>query len=108
MKHETNFRAAGVTFGKRQGYLAHLCKHSIPDLRFTLKREPRNPHDPNAICVMAHAGGKTMDVGYVPRELAAQVAPVMDNGTFVKIDNYSITGGKGYTYGLGLNIRWYN
>jgi HIRAN domain len=41
-----------------------------------LRREPGNPHDANAIAV--HAGGT--HVGFVPRELAAELAPELDAG----------------------------
>jgi hypothetical protein len=49
---------------------AALGKHLI------LRRDPDNPHDPNAIEVLA--GGR--QIGWVPRELAAELAPEMDAG----------------------------
>jgi hypothetical protein len=47
-----------------------------PGAALELRREPGNPHDANAIAV--HAGG--VHVGFVPRELAAEVAPELDAG----------------------------
>lgn len=46
------------------------------DQQLNLIREPDNPYDPNAIAVyhMAHR------VGYLPRTLAAELAPQMDQG----------------------------
>ena len=44
--------------------------------RLELRRDPENEHDPNAIAVMA--GGA--QVGWVPRELAAELAPELDAG----------------------------
>jgi hypothetical protein len=41
-----------------------------------LRRDPGNPHDANAIAV--HAGG--VHVGFVPRELAVELAPELDAG----------------------------
>jgi hypothetical protein len=41
-----------------------------------LRRDPANEHDPNAIEVLA--GGEL--VGFVPRELAAELAPELDAG----------------------------
>ena len=41
-----------------------------------LRRDPENAHDPNAIEVLA--GGH--QIGWVPRELAAELAPEMDAG----------------------------
>ena len=47
-----------------------------PGCALELRRERNNPHDANAIAV--HAGG--MHVGFVPRELAAELAPELDAG----------------------------
>ena len=47
-----------------------------PGRPLELRREPANPHDANAIAV--HAGGR--HVGFVPRELAAELAPELDAG----------------------------
>jgi HIRAN domain len=43
-----------------------------------LRRDPDNPHDPNAIQVHPSDGGD--QVGWVPRELAAELAPGLDAG----------------------------
>jgi HIRAN domain len=43
-----------------------------------LRRDVGNPHDPNAIAVHAPDGGE--QVGWVPRELAAELAPDLDAG----------------------------
>jgi hypothetical protein len=43
-----------------------------------LRRDPANAHDPNAIAVLTSGGEQ---VGWVPRELAAQIAPELDAGT---------------------------
>jgi hypothetical protein len=47
-----------------------------PGSPLELRRDPGNEHDPNAIAV--HAGGS--QVGWVPRELAAELAPELDAG----------------------------
>jgi hypothetical protein len=47
-----------------------------PGRALELRREPGNPHDANAIAV--HADGA--HVGFVPRELAAELAPELDAG----------------------------
>jgi hypothetical protein len=49
-----------------------------PGARLELRREPDNPHDPNAIQV--HPGDGGDQVGWVPRELAAELAPSLDAG----------------------------
>jgi hypothetical protein len=45
-----------------------------PGSPLELRRDPENEHDPNAIGV--HAGGS--QVGWVPREVAAELAPELD------------------------------
>jgi hypothetical protein len=49
-----------------------------PGARLVLRRDPDNPHDPNAIQVHPSDGGD--QVGWVPRELAAELAPGLDAG----------------------------
>lgn len=48
-----------------------------PGSALHLRRDPANAHDPNAIAVHA-AGGE--QIGWVPRELAADLAPEVDRG----------------------------
>jgi len=47
-----------------------------PGRRLELRRDPANEHDPNAIAVLAGDD----QVGWVPRELAAELAPELDAG----------------------------
>ena len=47
-----------------------------PGSPLELRRQPDNEHDPNAIAV--HAGDA--QVGWVPREVAAELAPELDEG----------------------------
>ena len=49
-----------------------------PGQPLELRRDRANAHDPNAIAVHAEGGAQ---VGWVPRELAAQIAPELDAGT---------------------------
>jgi hypothetical protein len=48
------------------------------DLPAILEREPGNPHDSNAIKVMS--GGS--HIGYIPKEIAADLAVTMDSGVY--------------------------
>jgi hypothetical protein len=50
---------------------------AAPGRPLELRREPDNEHDPNAIAVLA--GGER--IGWVPRELAAEIAPQLDRGS---------------------------
>jgi hypothetical protein len=48
-----------------------------PGSALTLRRDPANEHDPNAIAVMAAGGAQA---GWVPRDVAAAVAAELDAG----------------------------
>ena len=48
-----------------------------PGSALVLRRDPRNEHDPHAIAVLATGGAQ---VGWVPRELAADLAAELDAG----------------------------
>ena len=43
-----------------------------------LVREPSNKHNPNAVAVFSNS----LLIGYLPRNLAAKLAPCIDNGDF--------------------------
>jgi HIRAN domain len=49
---------------------------AAPGRPLELRRDAGNEHDPNAVMVLA--GGE--QVGWVPRELAAEIAPLLDGG----------------------------
>jgi len=48
-----------------------------PGAALTLRREPDNEHDPNAIAVLTAAGVRA---GWVPRDVAAEVVASLDAG----------------------------
>jgi len=73
---ERGLRVCGVA-GAGQHHAEELqADAAAPGERLELRRVPDNPHDPNAIAV--HAGEE--QVGWVPRELAAELAPQLDDG----------------------------
>lgn len=86
----------GVTFENRQYTLQRM--HGTEVMR--LEPEPDNLYDPNAIAVKVafppEAGGGIYHVGYVPKELAAVIAPKLD-GEPVMVERFDLTGG-GYSY----------
>ena len=68
------FKLVGVTVEDAQ---ENIKKFGCEDIgSFALVREPNNPHDPNAIRVEL-AG---LYLGYVPRDIAKDLAPQMDAG----------------------------
>ncbi|MBD0280853.1 MAG: HIRAN domain-containing protein [Thermoleophilaceae bacterium] len=70
-------RVAGVA-GAGQHHTAALESEDVgPGRRLELRRQPENAHDPNAIAVHAAGGDQ---VGWVPRDLAEELAQELDAG----------------------------
>ena len=67
---------AGVAGAGRHHAAALASDALAPGSPLVLRRDADNPHDPNAIAVLA--GG--VQAGWVPRELAAELAPDLDAG----------------------------
>ena len=68
-------KLAGVSFGNAQDNIKTFAK---PDIRwFAMVREPGNQHDPNAIRVALFG---EFFMGYIPKDIAAHLAPLMDAG----------------------------
>jgi hypothetical protein len=78
-------RVAGVTFDNRDGTPRQpFIRRVKKDDRLTLAREPENPFDPNAIAVRwEDPAGDVRQLGYVPRALAAVLAPLVDEGATI-------------------------
>jgi hypothetical protein len=97
-------RLAGVTRGNedRQKNIKTFGCEDIGS--YALVREPKNPHDPNAIRV--EVAGCLL--GYVPRGHAKDLAPLMDRGKqfiafFVSRNEHPFHG----TVGLTVRIEEY-
>ena len=69
-------RVAGVAGAARHHAEALASDAAAPGRPLELRRDPANPHDPNAIAV--HAGG--VQVGWVPRAIAEALAPALHAG----------------------------
>ena len=74
---ERGLRVSGVAGTQFRPRRAGLRRTSPRAARSTLRREPANQHDANAIAV---ARRRRAHVGFVPRELAAELAPELDAG----------------------------
>ena len=68
-------RLSGVTFDDCQDNIKEWGCRDIGT--YALVREPKNPHDPNAVRISLFG---IHDMGYLPRSVAQEVAPLMDEG----------------------------
>ena len=71
-------RIAGVAGAARHHSEALASDEVAPGRALRLRRDPENPHDPHAIAVHPAGGGD--QIGWVPRELAAELAGDLDAG----------------------------
>lgn len=74
---ERGLRAASVAGAANHHADALASEGAAPGRPLTLRRDAANPHDPNAIAVHVEGGEQ---LGWVPRELAAEIAPDLDAG----------------------------
>jgi hypothetical protein len=75
---EHGLRVAGVA-GAREHHAEAVESEDVgPGRALELRRDPANEHDPNAIAVHAANGGA--QVGWVPREIAVELAADLDEG----------------------------
>ena len=70
-------RIAGVRGAARHHAAALVSDGAAPGRALTLRRDAGNVHDANAIAVATRDGAQ---LGFVPRELAAELAPELDAG----------------------------
>lgn len=89
-------KVAGVTFENRQSYV-RMCYQGQ---KLELVRDKYNAYDRNAIAV--YAGNN--QVGFISKELAADLAPRIDNGTVYECYVESVTGGGDKVYGLNIKL----
>ncbi|MBR1373716.1 HIRAN domain-containing protein [bacterium] len=102
-------KVSGVTFGNRQTALKRLEMHirKGAEVKTTLQREADNKTDKNAIKVLVSVNGSAAyHLGYIPAELAAVLAPLMDKIGEIKAHLYNIVGGYDTrsTYGARLAL----
>jgi hypothetical protein len=71
-------RVVGVAGAGQHHAAALVTDAAEPGRRLELRRDLGNPHDENAIAVHGDGGGEQL--GWVPREVAAELAPELDEG----------------------------
>jgi len=70
-------RVAGVAGAARHHAEALASDAAAPGAPLSLRRDPGNEHDPHAIAVDT---ADALQLGWVPRDLAAELAPLIDAG----------------------------
>ena len=73
MIKNVKLKVVGVTFEGRQEIIKQLCHMD----NITIRREPTNRFDTNAIAVFTEKG----QIGYIGKDYATILAPMMDAGT---------------------------
>ena len=87
-------QAVGVTFGRRQEALRRLSRYPADMTALGLVQEPGNAHDPHAVAVVASVRGLgSVTVGYLPRRVAAILAPLMDRGQALRVCGWTTAEG---------------
>ena len=74
---QAGLRVAHVAGAGRHHAAALQSAAAAPGSTLLLRRDPGNEHDPNAIAVHTQ---RDEALGFVPRELAAELAPQLDRG----------------------------
>ena len=99
-------KIVGVSFenengSSRQDLITEL--DSVP-CSLELRRIFDNPHDENAIAVIDPKGRQ---LGYLSRNIAEQMAPIIDSGLIVQANAVQVTGGWPLHYGVNIQIHYY-
>lgn len=92
---------------RRQDTLEKLAGVNPADISVKLKREPHNAHDSNAVAVYAALkDNRVFFIGYLPKAVAAVLAPLMDKDTEPNTKAFRVTGGFNpwVFYGAALDI----
>ena len=92
---------------RRQDALEKLAGINPADISVKLKREPRNVHDSNAVAVYAALmDNRVFFIGYLPKAVAAVLAPLMDKDSEPSTKAFRVTGGFNpyVSYGAALAI----
>lgn len=95
----------GVMFDGRQDILAqlHSSQEDGAELNGRLKREMENRYDSNAVAVEI----QSKQVGYIPKALAAKLAPHIDAGDSINVVGVRIIKGDKdgrSVYGVRINV----
>lgn len=91
-------KVRGVSYAGRQDLIATLKVGE----GLLLLREANNPADGNAVACLTEKGEK---IGYLSRQIAAQLAPLMDLGATYEAYVEEVTGSDEQTHGVNIFVR---
>ena len=100
------FRAkvTGVTLAGRQNALQKLSD-TKGNITVTLKREPHNSHDSNAIAVYAVKDNiQAFFIGYLKKAVSFILAPLMDKGEQLTVKGVAVVGGFNEYVNYGMRL----
>jgi hypothetical protein len=85
-----------------EGYPDNVLEYApdFPEAVFDLRRMPHNPHDRNAVAVVVDR----VRLGYIPKELAAIIAPEMDHGEIWEVALASVLVAPGHESNPGVAL----
>jgi single-stranded-DNA-specific exonuclease len=89
-------KAVGVSFEGRQETVSHLAEGDVLEV----VRQADNEKDPNAVALVTASGDQ---IGFLRRQIAAAIAPLMDGGTRYEACVRQVTGGE-EGRSLGVNV----
>ena len=92
-----NTKIVGTSFEGRQDIVAGLSV----GVELALERQPSNEHDPNAIAVLFG----NLPLGYIKREHAVHLAPVIDSGVAYRCFISALTGGGELHRGVNIVVE---
>jgi hypothetical protein len=93
-------KLSGVTFEGRQSILPQLKENSMVEL----VRDSKNPYDRNAIKVVTEFNNREVQIGWIPRDWAAVLAPEMDAGIYWTGKIGKVIGGQDQNKGVLVRL----
>ena len=86
--------AASIALQSTQKALQKFEQYDVTAVNVTLVREDDNTHDTNAIRVDVSVGsGAAYQLGYIPKDVATVLAPLLDKGIELLARFKGVTGG---------------
>ena len=98
MKYSRYSKIAGISMNGRQ----RLAKNCVEGQRLTLIRDAFNKFDKNAIAIYSGED----QIGFIKKELAAELAPVMDAGTAITCTVTAVTGQNSQLTGVNILLEY--